>query len=70
VVDRAPYFGIAGYTPVASDWNGDGKSEVGVTDSVQWYLDYDGNGTWDGPVVDRAPYFGIRGWTPLIGKWN
>jgi hypothetical protein len=36
--------GVANYTRVVGDWNGDGKTETGVTNSVDWYLDYNGNG--------------------------
>jgi len=67
--DTYGYFGISGYTPVVGDWNGDGKTEIGVTNSVDWFLDSNGNGTWDGPTVDKHGYFGITGWTPVVGKW-
>jgi hypothetical protein len=52
------------------DWNGDGKTEIGVTDGINWYLDYNGNGVWDGPAIDNKSYFGIAGYTPIVGDWK
>jgi len=69
--DQYGYFGIPpSYLPILGDWNGDGKDKIGVTDDVQWYLDANGNGYWDGTPTDKAPYFGIAGWTPVIGTWQ
>ena len=35
-----------------------------------FYLDYNGNGTWDGSVVDRQYTFGAEGDNPVVGKWD
>ena len=38
--------------PITGDWNGDGKAEIGVFVNGIWYLDFNGNGDWDGTTVD------------------
>ena len=58
-----------GWTPVLGDWNGDGKTETGVTNGQTWYLDHNGDGAWT-PVTDNAYSFGSPGWTPVVGKWG
>ena len=64
-------FGQAGDLPAAGDWNGDGKAKVGVFRNGTWYLDYNGNGLWDGCSVDRCYVgsFGVKGDLPVAGKW-
>ncbi len=64
-------FGQAGDLPAAGDWNGDGKAKVGVFRNGTWYLDYNGNGAWDGCGVDRCYFgsFGQAGDLPVAGKW-
>ena len=72
-VDRCYFnsFGQAGDLPAAGDWNGDGKAKVGVFRNGTWYLDYNGNGAWDGCGVDRcySGSFGQQGDWPVAGKW-
>jgi len=65
-------FGVAGDLPAAGDWNGDGKAKVGVFRAGTWYLDYNGNGAWDGCGVDKCyeGTFGINGDLPVAGKWQ
>ena len=46
-MDKAYSFGSPGWKNVTGDWNGDGKSEIGVTNGQQWYLDWNGNGVFD-----------------------
>ena len=72
VVDRQYNFGISGDLPVSGDWNNDGKSEIGVfrNSTHLFYLDYNGNGVWNGSVVDRQYNFGISGDLPISGDWN
>jgi len=64
-------FGQFGDLPVAGDWNGDGKAEIGVFRAGSWYLDYNGDGAWNGCNVDRCyeGSFGNRGDLPVAGKW-
>jgi len=72
VTDRAYNFGITGDIPVSGDWNHDGISEIGVfrPSTHLFYLDYNGNGVWNGSVVDRQYNFGITGDIPVAGDWN
>jgi hypothetical protein len=64
-------FGLSGDLPIAGDWNHDGTTEIGVfrPSTHMFYLDYNGNGVWEGPVVDRSYTFGLTGDTPVIGNW-
>jgi len=53
---------------------GDGYSEIGVFRNGTWYLDYNGNGVWDGcgttPDTDRCyMQFGWTGDLPVAGDW-
>jgi parallel beta-helix repeat protein len=70
-VDRQYNFGISGDIPVTGDWNADGRTEIGVfrNSTHLFYLDYNGNGAWNGAVTDRQYNFGISGDTPVSGKW-
>ena len=65
-------FGIAGDLAVAGDWTGSGKSRIGVfrPSTGYWYLDINGNGTWDGCAVDSClGPFGLKGDLPVVGQW-
>jgi flagellar hook assembly protein FlgD len=69
--DRTAWHGFSGVLPVTGDWNGDGMTEIGVynpSDSV-WYLDYNGNGLWDGTPTDRNAWHGFVGAVPITGDW-
>jgi PKD repeat protein len=57
-------------TPVVGDWNGNGITKIGVTNGIDWYLDTNGNGVWDGTPTDQHGFFGIAGFTPVVGDWN
>jgi hypothetical protein len=74
VNDKAYTFGWAasGMTPVLGDWNGDGRTKIGVFYDGFWYLDYVGNGVWDGGVNDKAYTFGwaASGVVPIVGDWS
>ena len=72
VIDRAYNFGITEDLPVSGDWNNDGISEIGVfrNSTHLFYLDYNGNGVWNGAKVDRSYNFGITGDIPITGDWN
>ena len=73
IIDRAYVFGIGltGALPVTGDWNGDGKDEIAVfwPATGTWYLDYNGNGAWDGDIIDRAYVFGSSPDKPVAGRW-
>jgi hypothetical protein len=70
--DKCVNFGIEGDIPVTGDWNGDGTTKIGVfRPSIGWwFLDYNGNGQWDGCVTDRCYNFGISEDTPVTGDWD
>jgi len=73
-VDKRGVFGIGlvGEVPVAGDWNGDGKTQIGVYQDGIWYLDMNNNVQWDGEEVDVRGVFGIGlvGEVPVVGDWN
>jgi len=52
------YFGAPGWTPVVGDWNGDGKTEIGIYQNGSWYLDLAGTGS--APTATYH-YFGAPG---------
>jgi hypothetical protein len=66
------WHGFAGAIPVTGDWNGDGKTKIGVYDpaTALWYLDYNGNGAWDGTPTDVRSWHGFAGVIPVTGDWN
>jgi len=50
------------------DWNGDGKTKVGVfVGNGLWHLDVDGRCGWTG--ADRVFVVGQAGDKPVVGKW-
>jgi hypothetical protein len=54
--------------PVVGDWNGDGRSKVGVFRGGMWFLDMDGTG-----VAGKSPpipFGGLPGDIPVTGDWN
>ena len=76
--DACYTFGMAGDIPVVGNWNAsaDGKAKIGVFRDGWWYLDYNGNGVWDGcgapadPTKDACISFGMEGDFPVVGNWN
>lgn len=59
--------------PVVGDWSGSGTSQIGLyrPSTGTWFLDYNGNGVYDGPTIDRQyQYGGIGGDIPVVGDWN
>ena len=71
-VDKTIYWstGQAGEVPVVGDWNGDGKTKIGIYANGTWILEYNGNYVWDGTGVDKLIYFGGPGYMPMVGDWN
>ncbi|MBT4598356.1 fibronectin type III domain-containing protein [bacterium] len=69
-----PGFGFDTDTPVVGDWDGDGIDNVGVARKgstyMEWYLDYNGNGQWDGTQIDKVYSFGLATDTPVVGDWD
>lgn len=72
VLCLGPFGGATSDIPVAGDWNGDGKSEIGIFRLIPpngyWYLDVNGNGRWDGPAADKTagPFGGNLRDVPLV----
>jgi hypothetical protein len=65
-------FGSPGDLPVSGDWDGTGKSKIGIfrPSTGQWFLDQNGNGVWDKCSVDVClSGFGVAGDIPVVGKW-
>jgi hypothetical protein len=66
-----PY--VAGDTPVTGDWSGDGRTKIGVFRNGFWFLDNNGNGTFDGTNAGQDTLFGFGGNPgdiPVFGDWN
>ena len=61
-------FGTANAIPVVGDWNGDGHDSVGVYVDGQWYLDRNGDGTWD--EDDLWAELGKPSDQPVAGDWD
>jgi hypothetical protein len=74
--DACLTFGMASDLPVAGDWNGDGKTKIGTFRAGNWYLDYNGNGLWDGCGApgqagkDACFAFGLATDIPVTGDWS
>jgi hypothetical protein len=65
-------FGSPGDRPVVGDWSGSGTSAVGIyrPSTGEWFLDFNGNGTWDGCGIDICiSGFGAPEDVPVAGKW-
>ncbi len=65
-------FGTPEDLPVAGDWDGSGKTQIGIfrPSTGEWFLDLNGNGSWDGCEVDICiESFGEEGDLPVAGKW-
>jgi hypothetical protein len=43
-------------------------AKIGLTNGQTWYLDSNGNGTFD--AGDKVNGFGLPGWTPVVGDWQ
>jgi hypothetical protein len=65
-------FGVAIDLPVTGDWNGDGQSDAGVwrPSTGRFYLDANGNGTWDPGVDVITVPFGVPTDLPVTGDWD
>lgn len=61
-------FGMPGAIPVAGDFNGDGTTDLGIYFEGQWFIDVNGNGTWD--EDDLWAKLGSRDDLPVVGDWD
>jgi len=68
--DTTCWFGTSGDLPVAGDWNGDDRDEIGVFRNGPWYLDNNRNRNWDPDSGDVSFWFGTSGDRPVAGDWN
>jgi hypothetical protein len=62
------HFGMPGAVPVTGDWDGSGTTKIGVFLDGSWFLDLNGNGTWD--EKDLWIKLGNKGDQPVAGDWN
>ncbi len=67
-VKRAVIFGNHEAIPVAGDFNGDGRAEIGVFIKGEWFIDVNGNGVWD--EGDLWAKLGHDGDQPVTGDWD
>jgi serine-aspartate repeat-containing protein C/D/E len=65
---REETFGHPEGKPVTGDFNGDGVCDVGIYREGRWYLDLNGNGTWD--ENDLWAKLGKQGDLPVTGDWD
>jgi hypothetical protein len=66
-------FGAPGDLPVTGDWNGDGKTKIGVFRPAlgEWLLDLDGDGQDEGKsCAGECIAFGAAGDLPVVGDWD
>jgi hypothetical protein len=65
-------FGQVDDVPVAGDWDGSGRTNIGIfrPASGEWFLDKNGNGRLDSCGIDACiRAFGQPGDKPIVGKW-
>jgi Divergent InlB B-repeat domain len=66
-------FGTVGDRPIAGDWTGTGKANIGFYRPAtgEWFLDLNGNGKWDGCGTDACIQFLGKndGDLPVVGIW-
>ena len=61
----------AGDVPVVGDWNGDGRTKIGIfRQGFFWILDTNGNGTFDPGTDSSFAFGGVAGDVPIVGDWN
>jgi hypothetical protein len=60
-----------GDVPVVGDWNGDGRTKVGLfRQGFFWILDTNGNGVFEQGVDQTFAFGGVGGDVPVVGDWN
>jgi hypothetical protein len=65
---RRYLFGLVDGIPITGDFDGDGKSELGVYHEGEWFIDLNGNRVWD--EGDLWAQLGEPGDRPVVGDWN
>src|ERR1035437_1178510 len=61
----------AGDVPVVGDWNGDGRTKVGLfRQGFFWILDTNGNGVFEQSTDSSFACGGVAGDVPIVGDWN
>ena len=72
--DKAYNLGVgvqAGDVPVVGDWNGDGRTKVGLfRQGFFWILDTNGNGVFEQGVDNTYAFGGVAGDVPVVGDWT
>ena len=68
LIDHVFRYGVAGYVPVAGDWNGDGTDTIGVFFGGTWRLDTNGDGRWS--EADEKFEYGSPGDLPIVGDFD
>ncbi|MBM4094352.1 MAG: hypothetical protein FJ276_33835, partial [Planctomycetes bacterium] len=66
--EDAIMFGLPGAVPISGDFDGDGRSELGLYYAGQWFLDLNGNGRWD--EDDLWASLGTEDDLPVVGDWD
>ncbi|MEI8212455.1 MAG: SdrD B-like domain-containing protein [Planctomycetota bacterium] len=61
-------FSLRGATPLAGDFNGDGRDELALFKDGEWLIDINGNGQWD--RSDLWARLGASGDLPVVGDWD
>ncbi len=62
------FFGREGAIPVTGDFDGDGRTDLGVFIDGEWFIDLSGNGRWD--EGDVWAKLGEKGDIPVTGDWD
>jgi hypothetical protein len=63
-------FGAPNDLPVAGDWSAGGFGHLGTKRGANWFLDLNGNDTWNGCGIDACYTFGVPTDKPVSGDWN
>jgi hypothetical protein len=65
--DHPATYGQSGDVPVVGDWNGDGRTTIGVVRNGNTWL---ANDQLDGSAPEHQRVFGQPGDIPVVGDWN
>lgn len=68
MINRSAQFGMVGGTPLAGDFDGDGRDEVAVFMDGYWMIDVNRSGTWD--ETDLLAKLGDSEDRPVVGDWD